>query len=141
MSTKVKITENYCSILKRLLQYYYDNSNQKDETHIHIRRGILFINEFPVDTIELTGSKLYNYKEIVNSGELNKIGSYANNEEIRKKETPTTQSDIADSVINNVCYVWKMSNEKNKKEIVENIQLMLKMYIKYLLIEKKEMSK
>ena len=138
MSTKVSITENYCSLMKKLLQFYYDKSNEKNNTHCHIRRGIIFINDFPINAIESTGAKLYKYKDIVNSGNLGQINKHVDNE---KKEAPESQSDIADSVLNNVCQIWQMSDDKNKKEIIDTIQFMLKLYINYLLIQKRELSK
>ena len=135
-SDKVLLSEQYCSILKRILQFYHEESNNKDITYTHIRRGLLFLKEFPIDAVELTGVKLWQYKDIITLGNLGKI-KYENLN-TNNMGIPESQKDIADDVFNTVLQTWKNLTGEHKKLITADVQELLKIYTKIIIIDRKK---
>lgn len=137
MSTeKDKLRKDYLLILRRILQFYSERCPNKVDSHVQTRRGILFLQEFPVHAVEMTGVKLWKYKDIVLSGNFGDIHSVVTSPE-GKKEAPDSQQDIADSVIENVWKTWRMVEDNDRGDFIKQVQEMLKIYTKILLLEKK----
>ena len=137
MSTeKDKLRKEYILILRRILQFYSERCPNQVDSRIQTRRGILFLQEFPMQAVETTGVKLWKYKDIVLSGDLGEIKSVAISPE-GKKEAPDSQQDIADSVIENVWKTWNLLKDNEKGNFTKQVQELLKIYTKILLLEKK----
>ena len=130
-----KVTAKYCIILKRCLQYYHERSVDKSRSHTHIRRGLLFLQEFPDEGMKLTGVKLWKYREIVNSGNLGKIKKIATLK-TAVHEAPQTQQDIASGVIENVMETWRNAPPEDKESFTQQVQELLKLYTERLWLEK-----
>lgn len=135
MSELAQLSDQYCIILKRCLQYYHEKSTNKSASYAHIRRGLLFVNDFPIDAMKMTGVKLWKYKHIVNGGDLGEIKS-STTKKVRHVDTPETQDDIADSVVETVEQTWQRLEKEEKDAFTEQIKEMLKIYTKILLLEK-----
>ena len=135
----INITKRYVLLLKRCLQFYHEKSAEKAISHTHSRRGLLFLQEFPVDGMKLTGVKLWKYRDIVNSGDLGKIKKIATAPD-GIKEAPVSQQDIANSVIDNIIETWKITSEEEKLVFTKQIQELLKLYTSLLLLEKGELA-
>lgn len=132
----LKLVNNYCTILKRCMQYYTDKAPNKQEAYAHTRRGLLFINDFPLEAVELTGVKLWKYREVINTGQFKEIERTCTKESSDRTNTPETQKDIADSVIYNITMAWRILEDKEKEEFTNQVQELLKIYAKILLFEK-----
>lgn len=129
------LINNYCTVLKRCLQYYHNKSSNKGDTHVHTRRGMLFINDFPIEAVELTGAKLWKYKDVILSGNVAEIENACVTER-SDGITPETQKDIAEAVINNIIVVWRTLKSDEKINFTSQIQELLKIYTSILLLEK-----
>lgn len=132
----LKLVNSYCTILKRCMQYYNEKAPNKQETYAHTRRGLLFINDFPLEAVELTGVKLWKYREVVNKGQFKEIEHACTKESSDKTNTPETQKDIAESVIYNITMAWQLLENEEKVEFTQQIQELLKIYAQILLFEK-----
>ena len=136
MTTDIdKIREKYCLILKRILQFYHEQSSDPATSHMHIRRGILFLQEFPIDAMNMTGVKLWKYKDMIQNGTLGKIKHVATKPD-GKKEIPNSQLDIANGVIDNVMSTWRIIPTEEKETFTKQIQELLRLYTTLLLHEK-----
>ena len=135
-SEYINLTNRYCAILKRCLQFYNDKAPDKVDSHKHTRRGLLFINDFAVEAMQLTGVKLWKYREVVSQGQFKEIERACTRESSETDNTPETQKDIAESVIYNITMAWRQANPEEKQQITEQMQEMLKIYTQILLMEK-----
>lgn len=131
-----KLIGSYCTILKRCLQYYNEKAPNKHQTYVHTRRGILFINDFPIEAVQLTGVKLWKYKDVINKGDFKEIECSCIKESSDESNTPDTQKDIASSVIYNITQAWGLLEKDEKVEFTLQIQELLKIYARILLADK-----
>ena len=133
---KIAIINDYNVILKRIINFYHEQCPDKDSSYAHIRRGRVFIDADPKSALEITGSKLFKYKEIILSKRPDKISHHMEDE---KQETLTeysTQKDIAGKLVENILTVWHSMNEIDKNDLSDQLIDMLKLYIRYLIIIK-----
>lgn len=120
------IVNQYCKIVKQLVNYYEKHSDHIDRIK-HARQARLVINEAPVHVIESTGPELYNRKEHILANDMQSIISTRNDLDANNTDSDTI--DIIDAILN----VWHSSDDKNKDEIASAIKMLLNLYMKYLL--------
>lgn len=133
---KVQIINKYLVILRRIISFYQDKCPDTKGAYKHIRRARIFIDADPKSAVEMTGSKLFKYKEIIFAKRPDKI---SHNMTIEKEETLneyTTQKDIANDLVNNILVIWRSMETDEKDVLSEQLIEMLKLYIQYLIIEK-----
>ena len=133
---KVQIINKYLVILRRIISFYQDKCSDTKGAYKHIRRARIFIDADPKSAVEMTGSKLFKYKEIIFAKRPDKI---SHNMTMEKEETLneyTTQKDIANDLVNNILVIWRSMETDEKDVLSEQLIEMLKLYIQYLIIEK-----
>jgi hypothetical protein len=133
---KYNIITAYNLVLKRIVNFYHEKCPNKDSSYAHIRRCRIFLDADPKSALEITGSKLFKYKEIVMSKRPDKISHTVNAEQQETLTEYTAQKDIAGQLIENVLMVWRDMEPQDKDDLSDQLIEMLKLYIKYLIIEK-----
>ena len=134
MNDILRLSDQYCTILKRCLQFYHESSLDKSVSYAHTRRGLIFLKDFPLDAVRLTGVKLWKYREVVNGGNLGIIEHVAKDQHVQ--DTPDSQKDIAGSVVFNVTQTWRSLKDDYKDEFTKQISDLLIIYAQILQIEK-----
>lgn len=133
---KVQIINKYLVILRRIISFYQDKCTDTNGTYKHIRRARIFIDADPKSATEVTGSKLFKYKEIIFAKRPDKISHNIDTETVETLNEHSTQKDIANDLINNILNVWRSMEADEKDILSDQLIAMLKLYIQYLLIEK-----
>tara|TARA_B110000908_G_C10191614_1_gene420761 strand:+ start:263 stop:694 length:432 start_codon:yes stop_codon:yes gene_type:complete len=133
---KYNIITSYNLILKRIVNFYHEKCPNKDSSYAHIRRCRLFIDADPKSALEITGSKLFKYKDIIFAKRPDKISHTADDEKKETLNEYSTQKDIAAQLIENILTVWHSMVPQDKDDLAEQLVDMLKLYIRYLITEK-----
>lgn len=134
--TKVAIINEYNIILKRIINFYHDHCPNKDSSYRHIRRARVFIDADPKSALEITGAKLFKYKDIVMARRPDKISHNVENEQKETLDEYSDQKDIAAELIDNVLVVWQQMAVDQKNELSEQLIDMLRLYAQYVMLEK-----
>ena len=134
MLTKPEIIQDYCTVVKKIVNYLHKNSpNDKSETYRG--RALIFINNTPGMVLELTGPLLFKRNKAIqrgNPGELIKEMIHAK-AEINKANTP---EEDADYILHNIISILEKAPAVDKKVLVKDLQYITKLYIQFLILEK-----
>lgn len=103
-----------------------------------MRKAKLFLDAQPLMAMEMTGAKLFQYKEYVLSGELHKVDSHCKEEKSELDQKNYSESKIADELIQNIRDSWETMDEDQKSEFVKVVQEMFDYYIRYLIAVKND---
>ena len=133
---RYSIITSYVVILKRVINFYHERCPNKDSSYTHIRRARVFMDADPKSVVEVTGSKLYKYKEIILAKRPDKIVHTADEEKEETLKEYTAQKDIAAKLVENILQVWRHMNAQDKNDLAEQLIEMLRLYIQYLITEK-----
>lgn len=133
---KYNLITSYNLVLKRIVNFYHEKCPNKDSSYAHIRRCRLFLDADPKSALEITGAKLFKYKDIVLEKRPDKISHNVESEQKETLNEYSSQRDIAGQLVENVLIVWRDMSERDKDDLAEQLIEMLKIYIRYLIIEK-----
>ena len=140
-SEKVQIILGYNTIIKRLINYYHDKSPDKNSSYAHVRRAKVFLDADPKSALEITGVKLFKYKDIIMLEKPERIKSSADAEKKEVLNEYTEQQDIASQLIDNVLNIWSDMAERDRDDFSNQLIELLQLYIRYILLEKKDRGK
>lgn len=135
--SKVQLITDYNIVLKRIINFYHDHCLNKNSSYRHIRRARVFLDADPKSALEITGAKLFKYKEIVFARRPDKISHSMDNERKETLDEYSDQKDIAGELVDNVMRVWHTMGKEDKDELNDQLIDMLRIYIEYLIAEKK----
>ena len=133
---KVEIVNRYNSIFSRILSFYHEKSRNKSISYSHVRKAKLFMDAQPVAVLEMTGVKLFQYRDMVQSGDIHLIKHHTDTEKINVHENGYSEAQIADDLVKNVFDSWQLLMDDEKVDFTEQVQELLQLYIQYLLLEK-----
>lgn len=117
------IVDQYCKIVRQLVNYYEKNSDHSDRIK-HARQVRLIINETPIYVIESTGPELYNRKNHIIAGDMQGMIDSEN-------ELPDDNETI--SIITAILNLWCSTTEEKRKEITMAFNNLLNLYTRYLI--------
>jgi len=135
---KIEIVNEYVKIFQKILGFYYDHSTDKAAAYAYTRKAKIFLDAQPLLAMEMTGAKLYQYKEYVLSGEIHKIKNHCEDEKTELNSLQYSEAKMADELINNINDTWELLDERDKKEFVEVVQELFDYYIKFLICAKND---
>ena len=124
MANKVVLIQDYCTIVKKLINYYYRKTNDPEKDK-YKNRAFIFINSTPGQVLEITGPVLFERREaIVN-----------NNEGVLLNELKNTHIDDieAQNLIKSIIFILDNSTPNDKKIIMKDIKELSDIYIKFLI--------
>ena len=133
---KYSIITSYNLVLKRIVNFYHEKCPNKNSSYAHIRRCRIFVDADPKSALEITGSKLFKYKDIIMAKRPDKISHNVDEEKQETLSEYTTQKDIAGQLVENVLLVWRTMEPQDKEDLADQLIDMLKLYIRYLITEK-----
>jgi len=136
MNNKVSIINDYNIILKRIVNFYHDHSPNQQSSYRHIRRARLFLDADPKSALEITGSKLFKYRDIIMMRRPDKIYHNKDKEADETLNEYSDQKDIAGELVDNIITVWRGMEKEQKEELNDQLIDMLKLYAAYVMIEK-----
>ena len=124
MTNKVSLIQDYCTIVKKLINYYYKKTNDSEKDKYR-NRAFIFINSTPSQVLEVTGPILFERREaIVN-----------NNDDILLNELKNTQFDDTEAqhLIKSIIFILDNSTPNDKKIIMKELKELSDIYIKFLI--------
>lgn len=128
---KVEVVTNYCSIVKKLINFYCSRSPDRNKES-YKNKAFAFINTAENQVLEITGPQLFKRREFINAG---------NHEPLIREIKALDPRDIDDddglNVLKSIISILDQSTEEEKKIILKDIKMLLQLYIKYLILCKK----
>ncbi len=125
-----KLTTNFNILAKRLVLFYASKYSNDGNVEKQKRRAMIIINEQPLESMRIVGTRFFKFKDIIYSGKFHTI-----DEEDGKKHCPKGAKDVRDSILNNITSMWNMLTREEKDNIKKWTQKMLDIYVCYMSIQ------
>ena len=130
-----ELTTKFNILARRLVLFYSSKYPNDGNVEKQKRRAMIIINEQPLESMRIVGTRFFKFKDIIYSGKFHTM-----NEDEGKKYCPKGAKDVRDSILNNITSMWNTLSREEKDNIKKWTQKMLDIYVCYMsvLTEDKE---